>query len=192
MARREVWNEVRTLFKLGAVKVVEARLFVAQDDSKPLPGAFRMLVSLRILGAQIDNDNTKNTFSVANRDVTIPISVSQFQGNVAGTVSNWHGTDGNGSASTGESWAQAEKVAFSLTAISRITIPVSDILTLVPGIGVILRTLLSALPGQKVSFALGQVDVDIPVHRINGKVVLPAGAVEPEWWSVTAPVMASV
>lgn len=192
MARAEVWNEVRTLFKLGAVKVVEARLFVAQDDTKPLPNAFRMLVSLRILGAQIDNDGTTNNFAVANGDVTIPVSVSTFQGNVSGAVGSWHGTDGNGSASTDESWARAEKVGFSLTAISRVTIPVSDILTLVPGIGGILRILLSALPGQKVSFALGQVDVDIPIHRRGDKVILPAGAVVPEWWPATAPVAPAV
>jgi hypothetical protein len=63
---------------------------------------------------------------------------------------------------------RAEQVGFTWTAGSYLSIPVSDILTLVPGIGRALRILLSALPGQRVSFGLGQVEVNIPVHRRGG------------------------
>ena len=182
MAKGEVWNEVRTLFKLGAIKVVEARLFVAQDDSANLSNAFQMLVSLRILGAQIDDDPTTNNFPVANGSVSLPVAVARFSGNVDGAVANWHGSDPDGSNSSDPSWAKAEKVGFSLSALGKITVPVADVVSLVPGVGGILRILLNALPGQRVTFALGQVDVDIPVHRVGTAVVLPAGAQEPGWW----------
>jgi hypothetical protein len=181
MAKREVWNEVRTLFRIAGVKVVEARLFVAQDDTQPLPAAFQMLVSLRVLGAQIDNDATTNNFPVSDGNVSVPIAVSAFKANVAGAITGWHGTDPDGSAST-KPWDGAEKVAYTLTGLGKVTIPVSDILALVPGVGIVLKVLLQALPGNQVTFALGQVDVDIPVHRVAGKVVLPAGALVPEWW----------
>jgi hypothetical protein len=64
MARGEVWYEFRTLFGVGALRVVEARLVVAQDDGVPLPVAFRMLISLRILGAQLD-DEMQKSFAVS-------------------------------------------------------------------------------------------------------------------------------
>ena len=181
MAKGEVWNEVHTLFRLASIKVADARLFVAQDDTKPLPDAFQMLVSLRILGAQIDNDNKSNNFPVKDGNVNIPITVSTFKGNVAGTITNWHGTDNNGSNSA-PPWSAAEKVAYTLTATGKVSIPVSAILALVPGIGGILKILLQALPGQKVTFTVGQVNVDVPIHRVGGKVVLPPGAIAPSWW----------
>jgi len=182
MARGEVWNEFSTLFRLGASKVVEARLFVAQDDTKPLPSAFQMLVSLRVLGAEIDNDTATNNFPVKDGAVKIPIVVSTFSGNVDGMISNWHGTTANGSASTDPQWKDVERVSFTLAATGRITIPVTDILALVPGIGGLLRLLLSALPGKQISFTLGSTVVEIPVHRIDGRVVLPPNCVAPAWW----------
>ncbi len=182
MARGEVWNEVLTLFRVGPIKVIEARLFVAQDDAKPLPAAFQMLASLRILGSQIDNDGKTNNFPVKNGNVCVPIAVSTFTGNVDGTITDWHGTDWNGSPSSDDAWVDTEKVHFTLSSMGRVTIPVADILQFIPGIGGILRSLLQALPGQRVSFTLGHVAVDVPVHRVNGKVVLPANPVVPQWW----------
>ncbi|MGP6157183.1 MAG: hypothetical protein ACLPYS_06690 [Vulcanimicrobiaceae bacterium] len=182
MAKGEVWNEVRTLFRVGPVKVVEARLFVAQDDTKPLPSAFQMLVSLRVLGSQIDNDAKTNNFAVKDGDCCVPIAVASFTGNIDGKVVNWHGTDWNGSPSADAAWADTEKVHFSLLSMAQVTIPVADILQFIPGIGGVLRALLQALPGQRVSFTLGHVGVDIPVHRVDGKVALPRGAVVPQWW----------
>lgn len=182
MAKGEVWNEVVTVFKVATVKVAEARLYVAQDDTQPLPNAFQMLTSLRILGAQIDNDNTTNNFPVKDGNVSIPITVDTFKGNVQAAISNWHGTNHDGSASTDPTWDQAQKVGFVLTGVGKVTIPVAAILGLVPGIGPILRALLNALPGQKVTFSLGHIAVDIPIHRVGGKVILPARAVVPPWW----------
>jgi hypothetical protein len=181
MAKGEVWNEVHTLFRIAGIKVVEARLFVAQDDGKPLASAYQMLVSLRVLGAQIDNDNKTNNFPVKEGDVTVPITVGNFKGTVAGKIKDFHGTDKDGNKSVPPGDA-SEKVAFTLEAIGKVTIPVNEILAHVPGIGFVLKALLSALPGAKVSFVIGTVPVDVPVHRQNGKVVLPAGAVVPEWW----------
>jgi hypothetical protein len=182
MARGEVWNEIITLFRIGGVKVVEARLFVAQDDTKALPEAFAMLVSMRVLGAEIDSDTATNHFPVTNGDVKIPIAVSTFSGNLAGTISHWHGSTAAGTPSTSPAWTDAEHVAFTLSALGKVTIPVSDILALVPGIGGFLRVLLSALPGKQVGFTLGTVNVEIPVHRVSGKVELPPNAVHPAWW----------
>jgi hypothetical protein len=182
MAKGEVWNEVLTLFKVATIKVVEIRLFVAQDDTRALPDAFRMLASLRILGAQIDNDSSTNNFTVKNGNVTVPITVDTFKGNVQAEISDWHGTDGDGNSSSDSGWTKAEKVAYKLTGIGKVTIPVAAILGLVPGIGAVLKAILNALPGKQVTFSLGQVDVEIPIHRQNGKVVLPSGAVVPPWW----------
>jgi hypothetical protein len=103
--------------------------------------------------------------------------VDAFNGNVAGAITGWHGTDASGSQSADANWANAEKVAFTLTGIGKVTIPVAAILGLVPGIGTILKALLSALPGQQITFSLGQIAVEIPVHRVSGNVLSCASGV---------------
>jgi hypothetical protein len=184
MAKGEVWNETPILVKLIGAHVVQANLFVALDDSvKNLSNAYRMLCSLRILGAQIDNDNATNNFPVKNGPVSIPISVSTFSGNVDGSVSLWRGVTAAGDSSSDPNWADAEFVEFTLAAVGNVTVPVADILALVPTVGPILKLLLKALPGQKVSFNLSHTDVKVPVHRDGaGNVVIPPGSVVPTWW----------
>jgi hypothetical protein len=182
MARGEVWSETRTLFRVGVFKIVEARLFVAQDDARPLPGAFRMLASLRILGAEIDGDTASNNFAVEDGSVSVPIAVDTFTGKLDGTIAGWEGVKGDGGAARDAPWSGAEHVRFTLSALGKVTIPVAAIFAIVPGIGLALKTLLSALPGERVAFTLGTVAVDIPIHRFNGKVSLPTGANVPAWW----------
>lgn len=184
MARGEVWNRDVMLFKIAGFNIAQARLFVAQDDSVPvLANAFRMLCSFRILGTQIDNDNTTNNFPVKNGPVAVPIAVSTFTGNVDGKLSGFQGITQAGSASTDTDWNDAEHVEFTLAALGNVAIPVSDILTLVPGIGFVLKALLGALPGRKVTFSLGQTDIHIPVLRDAAKKpILPPKAVAPAWW----------
>jgi hypothetical protein len=184
MAKGEVWNESPLLLKLVGFHVVQANLFVAVDDSVPvLSNAYRMLCSLRILGAQIDNDVATNNFAVKNGPVSIPVSVNTFNGKVDGSVSLWRGVTAAGAPSTDPNWADADFVEFTLAAVGNVTIPVADILALVPTVGPILKLLLNALPGQKVSFNLSHTDVKVPVHRDGtGKAVVPPGAVVPAWW----------
>jgi hypothetical protein len=183
MARGEVWNQIDTLFRVGVFKIVEARLFVAQDDAKPLPKAFRMLVSIRVLGVEVDGGTGSNNFAVEDGKVCVPIDVATFGGKLDGAITGWEGVKANGTGAGSASWADAEYVRYTLAALGKVTIPVAAIFAIVPGIGSILRALLSALPGQQVAFTLGTVAVDVPIHRTNGKVTLPPRAVVPAWWS---------
>jgi hypothetical protein len=184
MARGEVWNLDVTLFRIAGFHIAQARLFVAQDDAVPiLANAYRMLCSLRILGTQIDNDAATNNFAVKDGPIAVPVSVSTFSGSVAGKISGFQGTTKTGAASADTNWKDAEHVEFTLAAVGNVSIPVSDILALVPGIGFVLRAVLTALPGGKVNFNLGQTDIHIPVLRdTSGKPILPPKAVVPTWW----------
>jgi hypothetical protein len=57
----------------------------------------------------------------------------------------------------------------TLAALGNVSIPVNDILTLVPGIGFILKAMLRALPSGKVTFSLGQTDAPLDnFGRVSG------------------------
>jgi len=192
MAKGEVWNQTKDLLVVGNRHVAQIRLFVAQDDAKPLEDAFEMLVSLRFLGAQIDNDPSQH-FPVKNGPVASNVTVTSPPTVVKGTIVNWHGVEGqvvNGTAVAGRGntvrpgsdWANVKFVGFTLVGDGTIGVPVTAILSAVPTLRFAALFLGNTLPVE-IPIEITNAPISIPVHRDGtGKVVLPPNSVAPNWW----------
>jgi hypothetical protein len=192
MAKGEVWNQTKDLLVVGNRHVAQARLFIAQDDTKPLEDAFEMLVSLRFLGAQIDND-TSNHFSVRNGSVATNVNVTNPPTVVKGTIVNWHGVEGKivnnapvpghgNTVTPGSDWSKVSFVGFTLVGDGAIGVPVAAILSAIPSVNFAMMFLGTTLPID-IPIELSVAAISIPIHRnAAGKVVLPPNSVTPAWW----------
>ena len=193
MAKGEVWTQTKELLHIGKRSIAEARFFVAQDDTQPLDKAFEMLVSLRFLGAQVDNDPSQH-FPVADGSVAVKITVTTPATVVKGVIANWHGIEGNAdkdgnpiaghgkSVAVGADWSKVNQVGFTLSGEGTVTVPVASILAAIPTLKFAALLLGSALPVQ-IPIEISYPPIEIPIHRdANNKVVLQPHAVTPKWW----------
>jgi hypothetical protein len=193
MARGEVWNETKDLFVAGSHHIAQVRFFVAQDDAAPLDRAFEMLVSLRFLGAQIDNDPSRH-FPVRNGPVAVNVSVAGPTTVVKGLVAEWRGIEGKvvdgsvvaGHGNTlapGADWSKVNAVGFTLSGQGTIALPVDGILRAIPTLSLAALLLGKSIPAE-IPLEIGHPPILIPIHRdARGHAVLPPHSVTPDWWT---------
>lgn len=156
MASKQVWDSTLQLF-LGNVVYTHFYVYVdpTQVQGNALQNAFTFQADVRAAGADLFSTGV---VPLRNGPITAPPTVAGggTLGSVQGEIDDWNFTSGNWSTTTG--------VHFLVSAKSDVTIPISELIKLVPGIGSLIGTVIG-LFGSKVRVTVGHSNVLIPIVR---------------------------
>lgn len=159
---KQVWDSKIHLL-LG--DVVYTHLYVYVDPTKvqgdALANAFTFQADVRAASADLFSTGV---VPLKNGPITAPPTVAGggTLGKVEGEIDDWNFTSG--------SWATTNGVRFLVNAKSDVSVPISEIVKLVPGFGALVGGILSAF--GKVRVTVGHETVIIPIKRDGtGKVV---------------------
>jgi hypothetical protein len=163
MSKAQVWTDTKVLSRVGGLHVAAVGFFVSQDDAKPLPTAFELLVNLRLFGIEVGQTTVA---PIANGPLTLPVGAGTYSSTILGEIDDWHGigADHQPIASTDASWSTAAAMGFRVVAKADITIPLDIILAALPGISVIAK-IAAGILGNKVTVTLAHDDIVIPLHK---------------------------
>jgi hypothetical protein len=169
----DFWSEHIVFAKvLGRYEVASLTIEIAADSNVPLPDAFKLTFTVRGLGVQIGR---LENVPLKNGPITIALSAPGAKfGDLKGAVSNWHGLDKDGHAIDpikDPHWKTAATVAFSLTSVADVAIPVSELVALVPHLGWLLGIIVK-LFGDKITVTLASQPISLPIRRdTNGNLI---------------------
>jgi hypothetical protein len=159
----DYWSDRVVFGHVAHLEVASAAFEVSADFTKPLPSAFDLGITMRAAGVDIGN----GTFPVQDGPVQIALAIPGC-GNVQGRIDDWRGIDSAGNTidnAADPEWKTASAVAFTLTAVGSVTIPVSAISALVPSLGWALSAALALFGGGRVQVSLGHSPIVLPIHR---------------------------
>ena len=168
----DYWSDRKVFGHVAHLEVASATFEVLADFTKPLPTAFNLEITLRTAGVDVGN----TTVAVANGPVQFPLSIPGT-GTVQGRIDDWRAIDNTGKVidnTTDPAWSRASAVAFQITAIADVTIPISAIVALVPHLGWAISIALSLFGGGKVAVSIGHDPIVLPIHRDAAGKPLPA------------------
>lgn len=104
---------------------VYIQYYVVQDTSKPKPMAFTLNVVLRVLGADYGSTGVQGISS--GKNITLNPSVGIVFPPMNGRIDNWRGLKADGSVDNDPNWANSTGVAFLVSAIASVPIPIAGI-----------------------------------------------------------------
>jgi hypothetical protein len=166
----QVWSDPKVLARVGGLHVATVGFFVSQDDAKPLPTAFELLVSLRLFGIQVGQTTVA---PIANGPLSLPVGAGAYSSTILGEIDDWRGlgADHQPVASADTSWSSAAAVGFRVVAKADVTIPLDLIVAAIPGISIIAK-IAAGILGNKATVSLAHDDIVIPLHKdTQGKLV---------------------
>ncbi len=159
----DYWSDRVVFGHVAHLEVASAAFEVTADFTKALPSAFNLGITMRAAGVDIGN----GTFPVQDGPVQIALAIPGC-GSVQGRIDDWRGIDSAGNVidnAADPTWKTASAVAFTLTAVGSVTIPVAAISALVPSLGWALSGALALFGGGRVQVNIGHAPVVLPIHR---------------------------
>ena len=150
----QVYSERKVLARAAGHDVAALDITVFQDPQQPCPKALQVALDLRIFGADVTSDWQ---MPLCDQAVQLTFRVPGT-GTLGGKIDDVQGIDAHGAATD---WTKAVAASFTLTGTAAVTL---EILTLLPGLPVLLRPIV-ALLGGKVHVDLGSTKVVAPLHQ---------------------------
>lgn len=167
----DYWSDRVVFGHVAHLEVASATYEVAADFTKSLPQAFTLTVTLRTAGLDVGS----TAVPLQNGPVQVPVAIPGA-GSVQGRIDDWRAIDASGKTidtTADPAWSAAAAVAFTVTAMGNVTIPVTAILAKVPHLGWALDIALTLFGGGKVQVNLGHTPVVLPIHRDHAGKPLP-------------------
>jgi hypothetical protein len=150
----QIYSERKTLARAAGHDIAALDITVFQDQQQACPKGLEVALDLRVFGADVTNTWQQ---PLTNQNVQLTFRVPGC-GTVGGKIDDVQGVDAHGAATD---WSKAVAASFTLTGTAAVTL---DILTLLPGLPVLLRPIV-ALLGGKVNVDLGATKVLAPLHQ---------------------------
>lgn len=179
----QVWDDKAHLF-LGEAGIY-AHFYAFADWTKvdaDLKNAFTFQIAIRVCGAQVWDTGIvplQNGAITAKPDPSIPASANVPA--IQGEIDDWAAT--NAQHVVTDTWSQASTVGFLVSSKADVTLPVSQLASLLGRVGGpigaaagILATFALASFGRKVRVTIGHNNVTIPVVRDQAGHVTQLGA----------------
>ncbi len=170
----DYWSD-RTVFgHVAGLEVASATFEVQADFTQPLPSAFTLQITMRAVGIDIGH----GSFPVKDGPIQIALAVpgASGLGDVQGRIDDWRGIDAKGNvidAAVDPQWKTASAVAFTVTALGSVAIPMGRIVALVPHLGWAVAAALALFGGGKVNVTIGHTPIVLPIHRDDNGNPLP-------------------
>ncbi len=154
---QQIWSDHKVLSRALGHELASVSFFLADDMSSHVPACLSLQIVARVVGVQIGETSVR---PLQNGAVHMPL-LQQIGGTLEGRIDNCRALSASGN-NTG--WDTAVAVAFQLTALGDVTLPLATIAKFIPLIGGLLSAAL-ALVGNKVTIAIAHDDVVVHLPR---------------------------
>jgi len=101
--------------------LVYVQYYVTHDTTKPRPAAFSLDVVLRTLGADYGHTGVQQISS--GKAITLNSNAPGLP-SINGRIDDWRGLKADGSIDTSADWSASTHVAFKVTGLATVSIPV--------------------------------------------------------------------
>jgi hypothetical protein len=100
--------------------IVYVQYYVTQDTTQPRPAAFKLNIVVRVAGA--DYGSTQPQTIASGKAITLQPTAAGPA--IDGKIDNWRGLLKDGSVDPDPNWKDSVQVAFLVSAIASVTIPI--------------------------------------------------------------------